>query len=83
MEDVRGSLALSHSTRIMMMELYNDNDSDNCSPLAQPIVTEKGWHKGVAMKGNGIIVGDCCLSQDVSEAAHGIYCQRRDGTKGV
>jgi hypothetical protein len=65
MEDVIESLALSHSTRIMMVELYNDYDSDNCSPLAQPIVTKKGWHEGVAMKGNGIITGDCCLGQNV------------------
>jgi hypothetical protein len=34
MEDILGSPALLHLTRIKIIELYNDNDPDNCSSLS-------------------------------------------------
>ncbi len=56
MEDVLGSPALIHPTRIMVIE--PTNDSDSCSPSAQSMRHKEGMaREGVAMKGIGFQKG--------------------------
>lgn len=81
MEDVLGSLALIHPTRIMVIE--PTNDSDSCSPSTQSMQHEEGMARRSSNEGDWLSKGHQAPCQDVLLAASGLYYNRRDGTKGV
>lgn len=81
MEDVLGSLALTHPTRIMVIE--PTNDSDNCSPSTQSMQHKEGMARMSSNEGDWLSKGYLTPGQDVLLAVSGLYYSRRDGTKGV